>query len=160
MFCTVGSDEKMAAARAAGADVAINYRTRDFVTEVRTRTEGRGVDVMLDMVGGSYVERNLRCLAIEGRLVQIAFLRRIEDRGRLDGADDQAPDVHRLDAAAAAAGEKARLAAALRSQVWPLLEDGRLRPTIYREFALADAAEAHALMESSEHIGKIMLKVA
>ncbi len=112
----------MAAARAAGADLAINYRARDFVTEVRTRTEGRGVDVILDMVGGSYVERNLRCLAIEGRLVQIAFLQpsKIE-------VDWMVLMTKRLTFTGSTlrprpAAEKARLAAALRSQVWPLLE--------------------------------------
>jgi NADPH2:quinone reductase len=159
MFCTVGSEEKAAAAVKAGADLAINYRARDFVAEIRARTEGRGVDVILDMVGGSYIERNLRCLAIEGRLVQIAFLQpsKIE-------VDWMPLMTKRLTFTGSTlrprpAAEKARLAAALKQHVWPLIEAGQLGPTIYREFALADAAEAHALMESSEHIGKIMLKV-
>ncbi len=159
VFCTVGSEEKAAAARQAGADLAINYRSRDFVTEIRGRTEGRGVDVILDMVGGSYIERNLRCLAIEGRLVQIAFLQpsKIE-------VDWMPLMTKRLTFTGSTlrprpAAEKARLAAALKQHVWPLIESGELRPTIYREFPLANAAEAHALMESSEHIGKIMLKV-
>ena len=160
VFCTVGSEEKAEAARKAGADVAINYRNQDFVTEVRTRTEGKGVDVILDMVGGAYIERNLRCLAIEGRLVQIAFLQpsKIE-------VDWMPLMTKRLTFTGSTlrprpASEKARLAAALRSEVWPLIEAGQFRPTIHREFVLADAAEAHALMESSEHIGKIVLTVA
>ena len=160
VFCTVGSDAKAEAARDAGADLAINYRTQDFVNVVRAQTEGRGVDLILDMVGGSYIERNLRCLALEGRLVQIAFLQpsKIE-------VDWMPLMTKRLTFTGSTlrprpAAEKARLGAALRSEVWPLIEAGQFRPTIHREFALADAAEAHALMESSEHIGKIVLKVS
>lgn len=160
VFCTVGSDAKAEAARKAGADVAINYRNQDYVTEVRSHTEGKGVDVILDMVGGSYIERNLRCLALEGRLVQIAFLQpsKVE-------VDWMPLMTKRLTFTGSTlrprpAAEKARLASALRSEVWPLIEAGHYRPSIFREFELANAAEAHALMESSEHIGKIVLKVA
>lgn len=159
VFCTVGSADKAKAARDAGADAAINYRTQDFVVEVSKLTEGRGANVILDMVGGSYVERNLKCMALEGRLVQIAFLQpsRVE-------VDWMPLMLKRLTFTgstlrARPAAEKARLAAELRTHIWPLLAKGQLLPVIHREFALGDAAAAHRLMESSEHIGKIMLKV-
>jgi NADPH2:quinone reductase len=160
VFCTVGSAEKVAAAREVGADAAINYRVQDFVVEVSKLTEGRGANVILDMVGGSYIERNLRCMALEGRLVQIAFLQpsRVE-------VDWMPLMLKRLTFTGSTlrprpSAEKARLAGELRTHVWPLLEQKKLAPVIYREFPLADAAAAHRLMESSEHIGKIMLKVA
>jgi len=159
VFCTVGSAEKAAAARDAGADAAINYRNQDFVLEMSKLTEGRGADVILDMVGGSYIERNLRCLGLEGRLVQIAFLQpsRVE-------VDWMPLMLKRLTFTgstlrARPASEKARIAAELRANIWPLLADGRLLPVIHQVFPLADAGGAHRLMESSEHIGKIMLKV-
>jgi putative PIG3 family NAD(P)H quinone oxidoreductase len=160
VFCTVGSADKAAAARGLGADAAINYRTQDFVVEVSRLTEGRGANVILDMVGGSYIERNLRCLALEGRLVQIAFLQpsRVE-------VDWMPLMLKRLTFTGSTlrprpAAEKARIAGELRSRIWPLLEQGKVLPVIYKEFPLAEAAAAHRLMESSEHIGKIMLKVA
>ena len=159
VLCTVGNDAKAAAAIAVGAEAAINYRNKDFVIEVQKLTEGRGVNLILDMVGGSYIERNLKCLALEGRLVQIAFLQpaKIE-------VDWMPLMVKRLTFTGStlrprSAADKAHLAAELRKEVWPLLEAGKMKPSIFREFALADASEAHALMESSEHIGKIVLKV-
>ena len=159
VFCTVGSDEKAAAAREVGADAAINYRSHDYVIEMSKLSEGRGANVILDMVGGSYIERNLRCLALEGRLVQIAFLQpsRVE-------VDWMPLMIKRLTFTGSTlrprpGSEKARLAGELRSHIWPLLEQKKLAPVIYREFPLADAAAAHRLMETSEHIGKIMLKV-
>jgi putative PIG3 family NAD(P)H quinone oxidoreductase len=159
-LCTVGSPEKVAAARQLGADAAINYRSQDFVAEVSKLTEGRGVNMILDMVGGSYIERNLRCLAIEGRLVQIAF----QQPSRVE-VDWMPLMIKRLTFTGStlrprSSAEKARLAAELRSNIWPLLEQKKMAPVIYREFPLADAAAAHRLMETSEHIGKIMLKVA
>ena len=160
VFCTVGNAEKAAAAKKLGADAAINYRTQDFVTEVSRLTEGRGVNVILDMVGGSYIERNLRCLAVEGRLSQIAFLQ--PSRVELDWMPLM---IKRLTFTGSTlrprpSAEKARLASELRANIWPLLEQGRILPVIHKEFPLEDAAAAHRLMESSEHIGKIMLKVA
>lgn len=159
VMCTVGSPAKVEATRKAGADVAIDYRTQDFVAEVKKATQGQGVNVILDMVGGSYIERNLRCLALEGRLVQIAFLQPAKVE-----VDWRVLMMKRLTFTgstlrARPASQKAQLAADLRAQVWPHLEQGRILPVIYKEFALEQAAEAHALMESSEHIGKIMLKV-
>jgi putative PIG3 family NAD(P)H quinone oxidoreductase len=160
VFCTVGSADKAAAAKSIGADAAINYRAQDFVAEVSRLTEGRGVNVILDMVGGSYIERNLRCLAIEGRLSQIAF----QQPSRVE-LDWMPLLVKRLTFTGSTlrprpSAEKARLASELRANIWPLLEQGRILPVIHKEFPLEDAAAAHRLMESSEHIGKIMLKVA
>lgn len=159
VYCTVGSPEKAEACRGFGADAAIDYRQQDFLVEVQRLSEGRGVDLILDMVGGTYVEKNLRLLAVEGRLVQIAFLQ----RSRIE-LDLMPIMIKRLTVTGStmrprSAADKAALAQALRQQVWPLLEQGRVLPHIHKVFPLAQAAQAHALMESSEHIGKIMLQV-
>jgi NADPH:quinone reductase len=157
VFATAGSAEKCAVCRELGAERAIDYRREDFAAAIREATQGRGVDVILDMVGGSYVEKNLRSLAVEGRLVQIAFLQ--GSRVTLDL-------VHLMVRRQTITGstlrprpiaDKAAIAAALRAKVWPLIEAGQVRPTIDRSFPLAEAAEAHRLMESSQHIGKILL---
>ena len=159
VIATVGSDDKAAFCRKLGADHAINYRTHDFVAEVAAITGKRGVEVILDMVGGDYIARNLRCIAIEGRLVIIAFLHgsRVEvdwmpimlKRLTVTGSTMRASPVER----------KVAIAAALRERVWPLYASGRVLPVIHRVFPLAEAAAAHALMESSRHVGKIMLEV-
>jgi putative PIG3 family NAD(P)H quinone oxidoreductase len=159
VLCTVGSAEKAQACLAVGADAAIDYRRQDFVAEAMRLTGNRGVDVVLDMVGGPYIEKNLRLLAIEGRLVQIAFLQ--PSRVELDWLPLM---VKRLTYTGSTLrprppAEKARLAQQLRTHLWPMLEQGRLLPRIFRTFPLGQAAQAHALMESSEHIGKIMLEV-
>ena len=156
---TVGSDEKAAFCRSLGADHAINYRTQDFVAEVARITQKRGVDVVLDMVGGDYIEKNLRSLALEGRLVFIAFLH----GGRAE-VDWRHIMMRRLTVTgstlrASPTERKAAIANSLRTKVWPLIEGGAVKPVIYRVFPLAEAAAAHALMESSQHIGKIMLEV-
>ena len=158
VITTAGSSEKTAICRSIGADHAIDYRTQDFAEEVK-RISKRGVDVILDMVGGDYIERNLKCLALEGRLVQIAFLQgsRVEcdwrfimlKRLTVTGSTLRASPPER----------KAALARELRDKVWPLLEAGKVRVVIHATFDLADVAQAHALMESSKHIGKIMLRV-
>lgn len=160
VFTTVGNAAKAQACRDAGADLAIDYRQQDFVAEVAAATGKRGVDVILDMVGGDYIGRNLRCLAIDGRLVQIAFL-----KGPKVEVDWTPLMVRRLTYTGStlrprSAADKTRLAQDLLREAWPLLEAGRVLPRIHREFDLEQAAEAHALMESSEHIGKIMLRVA
>ena len=156
---TVGSDEKAAFCRSLGADHAINYRTQDFVAEVARITQKRGVDVVLDMVGGDYIEKNLRSLALEGRLVFIAFLH----GGRAE-VDWRHIMMRRLTVTgstlrASPTERKAAIANSLRAKVWPLIEGGVVKPVIHRVFPLADAAAAHELMESSQHIGKIMLEV-
>ena len=159
VFTTVGSDEKAAYCRDIGADHVFNYRTQDFVAEVARITGKRGVDVILDMVGGDYIEKNLKCLALEGRLVFIAFLH--GGRAEIDWRHIM---MRRLTLTgttlrASTAERKAELAAALRRNVWPLFERGELKTVVHRVFPLAGAAAAHALMESSQHIGKIMLRV-
>jgi putative PIG3 family NAD(P)H quinone oxidoreductase len=160
VYTTVGNDAKAEACRLLGADYAIDYRKQDFVEEVMRLTEQRGVDLILDMVGGDYIARNLRCLALEGRLVQIAFLQ----PSKVD-VDWMPLMLKRLTFTgstlrARPAAEKARLAGELRRHIWPNLEQGRMLPVIHKVFDLSEAAAAHALMESSTHIGKIMLKVA
>lgn len=160
VYTTVGNREKIEACQRAGADRVINYHEEDFVEVVAQATEGNGVDVILDMVGGDYIPRNVKSLAVEGRLVQIAFLKgaRVEldaapiMRKRLTFTGSTLRPRSRAD--------KADIAKALQANVWPLLEQGLCRPVIHATFPLADAAEAHRLMESSQHIGKIMLEVA
>ncbi len=159
VITTVGSEEKAAYCRSLGADHAINYRTQDFVAEVARITAKRGVDVVLDMVGGDYIEKNLRSLALEGRLVMIAFLH----GGRVE-VDWRHIMMRRLTVTgstlrASPTERKAAIANSLRAKVWPLLEAGVVKPVVHRVFPLAEAAAAHALMESSQHIGKIMLEV-
>ncbi|MBR0651682.1 NAD(P)H-quinone oxidoreductase [Roseomonas terrae] len=161
VFATAGSDDKCAACLRLGADAAINYRTQDFAEEVRSLTGKKGVDVILDMVGGSYFQRNLRSLAMDGRLVLIAFLGGPE----AEKADLRPIMVKRLTVTGSTMRprttmQKGKLAAALEAKVWPILAKGACGPEIFRVFPLAEAAEAHRLMESSTHIGKIMLKVA
>lgn len=158
VFATAGSPEKCAFCRMLGAEAAIDYRSSDFVEEVRRLTGGKGVDVILDMVGGSYVARNLSVLALEGRLVQIAFLQ----PSRVD-IDLMPIMLKRLTFTgstlrARSVALKTAIAKRLRSEVWPLLEAGAVRPVIHATFPLERAREAHELMESSAHLGKIMLE--
>ena len=160
VITTVGSEAKCAAVLGFGADHAINYREHDFAEEVKRITEGRGVDVVLDMVGAPYFGRNMRSLRMDGRLVLIAFL-----GGEMAANLDLRPIMlKRLTVTGStmrprSTAQKAEIAEALRAKVWPLLEAGRCRPHIHATFPLAEAAAAHALMESSQHIGKIMLTV-
>jgi len=159
VITTVGNAEKAAFCRKIGADHVVNYREADFQAEVASITEKRGVNLILDMVGGDYIERNLRSLALEGRLVIIAFL-----QGSKVEADWRFIMLKRLTVTgstmrASPSSRKAEIARALRERVWPLFGDGKLEPVVTREFALEDAPAAHALMESSAHIGKIMLRV-
>jgi len=157
VIVTVGNAEKAQACLALGADHAIVYREQDFAEEARRLTGGRGVDVILDMVAGSYVAREVECLAEDGRLVIIAFqggvaadfnaglvLRR---RLQITGSTLRPRPV----------GFKAAIAQALQQRVWPLLAQGAIRPVIFKTFAATEAAQAHALMESNQHIGKIVL---
>lgn len=154
---TAGSDDKCAACLALGADHAINYRTQDFVAETKRLTGGRGADVVLDMVAGDYVGRELECLAEDGRLAIIAV-----QGGTAAQIDAGLVLRKRLTISGStlrprSLAYKAALAGELRARVWPLLEAGRVKPVIHQVFPAARAAEAHALMESSTHVGKIVL---
>jgi NADPH:quinone reductase-like Zn-dependent oxidoreductase len=144
----------------AGAHTAINYNTQDFVEEVLQFTEQKGVNAILDMVGGSYMQRNLRALAIEGRLLQIAFLQ--PSKVEVDWVSLMTKRLTFTGSTLRprSAQDKAQIASELHAQVWPLLEAGKVKPIIHQVFDLKDAAQAHALMETSQHIGKIMLTVA
>lgn len=159
VLATAGSPEKCAACVQLGASRAIDYRREDFVAATLEATDGKGADVVLDMVGGDYVPRNIAAAALDGRIVQIAFLggSRIE-------ADFQRLMVKRLTwtgstLRARPDAFKARLAAEVRLHVWPLVESGAMRPVIDRTYPLAAAAEAHRRMESSQHVGKIVLTI-
>ena len=158
VIVTAGSDDKCAACVALGADHAINYRTQDFVAEVGRLTDKRGVDVVLDMVAGDYLAREIECLATDGRLAIIAV-----QGGTKSALDVGAVLRKRLSIVGStlrprSVAYKGVLARALRERVWPLIEAGRIKPVIHKVFPAADAAGAHALMESSTHVGKIVLQ--
>lgn len=159
VFATAGSDDKVRACEALGARRAINYRTQDFVDVVRDVTGGRGVDLILDIIGGSYVNRNLAALAVEGRLVQIGLMG--GERAEIDLRRVLGRRLHITGSLLRprSVEEKGAIAAALAREVWPLLEAGTIRPIVHATFPLTDAAAAHRLMESSEHVGKIVLTV-
>jgi NADPH2:quinone reductase len=159
VFTTVGNEQKVAFCKSVGADHVFNYKTQDWMNEIATITQKKGVNVILDMVGGAYIEKNLRSLALEGRYCFIAFLEGgkaevdfrplMMKRQTITGSTLRArPDA-----------QKAAIAAALEAKVWPLLAAQRVKPVIHATFPLEQIVEAHQLMESSQHIGKIMLKV-
>jgi NADPH2:quinone reductase len=158
VYATAGSDEKCEAIRKLGADAAINYRTEDFVSVIKDLTKGRGVDVILDMVGAPYMAKNVRSLALDGRLVMIAFL----GGSKVENFDFLQLMVKRLTVTGSTmrprtTAQKGAIAAGLLEKVWPLLDGGQCAPVIHATFPLAEASDAHRLMESSQHIGKIML---
>jgi len=159
VYATAGSPEKCDFCRSLGADVAIDYRSQDFVEEVRRLTEKRGVDVILDMVGGPYIARNLSVLALEGRLVQIAFLQSSKVEIDFMPVMTRRLTVTGSTLRPRSVALKAKIAEALRQNVWPLLEKGAVKPIIHATFPLERAREAHELMESSAHQGKIMLEI-
>jgi NADPH:quinone reductase len=159
VFATAGSDEKSRACEGLGARRGINYRTEDFVPVIKDMTQGRGVDVILDMVAGDYVPREIECLADDGRIAIIATLGGgsanlslatiLRRRLTITGSTLRPRSVE----------FKTAIARQLRDKVWPLIEAGRIKPMLFRRFPLEDAAGAHALMESSQHVGKIVLDV-
>ena len=159
IFTTAGSLDKCQACEKLGADVAIEYKREDFAAVIKEKTAGRGVDVILDMIGGDYFQRNINSLAMDGRLVSIAYSRgaRVEvnfmpvmrNRLTITGSTLRPRTVE----------QKGAIAAALHEKVWPLIEAGKVKPLIERTFPLADAAEAHRLLESSTHVGKVVLTV-
>lgn len=159
VFATAGSDEKCRACEELGAEIGINYKTQDFGDIVKKATDNKGVDVILDMVGGDYVPREIRCLANDGRLVFIALL---------GGGKAEVPLGQILIRRLTVTGStlrprsdafKAAIAANLREKIWPLMDAGKIKPVVYKTFPLEEAAKAHELMESSQHIGKIVLTV-
>lgn len=160
VMCTVGNTEKMHACQAAGADLSINYRTQDFVKEVMSATDQKGVNIILDMVGGDYMQRNINCLAVDGRLVQIAFLQPSKTEVDWIGLMVKRLTFTGSTLRPRTAVDKAQMAKELHEQVWPLLQQGKCLPVVHQVFDLSEAKQAHELMESSTHIGKIMLKVA
>jgi NADPH2:quinone reductase len=159
VIATAGSEEKARQCERLGAALGVNYRSEDFVARTLAATDGRGADVILDMVGGDYVERNYAAAAIDGRIAQIAFL-----KGQ-KATVDLRPIMHKRlihtgsTLRPRSPADKARIADALRSRVWPLIEAGCLRPVIDSVFPLADAGKAHIRMESSAHVGKIVLTI-
>jgi len=160
VIVTAGSAEKCDACIKLGADFAVNYRSEDFVAAVKSATGGRGANVILDMVGGDYIERNYEAAAVDGRIVQIAF----------QGSSRASVDFRRImlkrlvhtgsTLRSRAVAEKAAIASALERKVWPLVGAGQVKPVIYRTFPLPQAAAAHALLETSTHIGKIVLTIS
>ena len=158
VYTTAGTQEKCEYCKNLGADAAINYNENDFEAEIKTLTENKGVDVILDMVGGPYFPKNIKILAAEGRLLQIALMQGYKaevdfrpllmKRVTLTGSTLRPRSVK----------EKAKIAQALRKEVWPFMDSGTIRPIIHQTFPLEKAADAHQLMESSNHIGKILLK--
>ena len=159
VFATAGTADKCAECEKLGATRAINYRNEDFVAVVKQLTGGRGVDVILDMVGGDYVPRELASLAEDGRLSLIAFLGGTKTTLDMTDILRRRLTITGSTLRARPVEVKAAIARALQDKVWPLIEAGKIRPVIYRTFGLEQAAAAHALMESSEHVGKILLSV-
>jgi len=157
VFATAGSDEKCRACEVLGAERGINYRTEDFVEAVKTLTQGKGADVILDMVAGDYIQRELNCLADDGRLVFIAMLGGAKANVHFGQVLLRRLTVTGSTLRPRPVAFKAAIASQLRTQVWPLLESGKIKPVIFQTFPLEQAAQAHALMETNAHIGKIML---
>ena len=157
VFATAGSAEKCDACKKLGAEIAINYKTEDFVAVVKAATDNAGVNVVLDMVGGEYIDRNYQSAAVEGRIVQIAFLNApkatVDFRQMLQKRLTHTGSGLRPRSVA----DKGKMARAMEEKVWPLLNAGKVRPVIDSTYPLAEAAKAHARMETSQHIGKIVL---
>jgi len=161
IIVTAGSQEKLEACRKLGADLAINYRTQDFVEEVKAATGGKGVNLVLDMVGGSYVQRNFECAAMDGRVVQIAF----QQGFKIPELDLRPISAKRIMYTGSAlrprtVEQKAAIAQSLQEKVWPFFAQGKCRPIIDSTFPLREAARAHQRMEEGQHIGKIVLTLA
>ncbi|GAA4330395.1 NAD(P)H-quinone oxidoreductase [Pigmentiphaga soli] len=159
VYATAGSDARVQAVQRLGAKAGINYKTQDFVAEIKRLTEGRGVDVILDMVGGDYTPRNLKCLADDGRIVLIALLGGSRAEIDLGQILRRRLSLTGSTLRPRSAEFKGRIARDLRRHVWPLFEAGRLKPVVHATFALGEAAKAHAMMEAGEQIGKIVLTV-
>src|SRR5471030_1466174 len=159
IFTTAGSHEKCQACEKLGADVAIQYKHEDFAPIVKEKTCGHGVDIVLDMLGGDYMQRNLHVLAVEGRLVMIAYMRGAKVEINFQPMSTKRLTITGSTLRPRTTEQKGAIAAGLLKNVWPLLAAGKVKPVIYKTFPLNEAAAAHRLLESSEHIGKIVLTV-
>jgi NADPH2:quinone reductase len=159
VFATAGSDEKCAACVRLGAEKAFNYKTQDWAAELKTATDGKGVNVILDMVGGDYFPKELKALADDGRLVFIAFLRGPKTELDINELMRRRLTVSGSTLRPRTVEFKGYLAKNLREKIWPLVEAGKIKPEIFKTFPLAQASEAHRLMETSQHIGKLVLTV-
>lgn len=159
VFATAGSDDKRRACESLGAEIGINYRTQDFVEIVKAATGGKGVDVILDMVGGDYIGREINCLADDGRLALIALLGGSKSTIDLGQILRRRLSISGSTLRPRSIEFKAAIANKLKEKVWPLLASGKIKPVIFQTLPLEQAAQAHALMESSVHVGKIMLQV-
>jgi NADPH:quinone reductase len=159
VFATAGSAEKCSRCRELGASVAIDYKTEDFVKVIERETGGKGVDVILDMVGGDYINRNLQCLAVEGRMVHISFLKGTKAEINLSSLMVKRQTITGSTLRPQSVAQKGAIAKAVEEKVWPLVAAGEVRPQIHATFPLDQAADAHRLMESSVHVGKIMLTI-
>ncbi|MFM8468255.1 MAG: NAD(P)H-quinone oxidoreductase [Oxalobacteraceae bacterium] len=159
VFATAGTDEKCRACESLGADRGINYRTEDFVEIVKSLTGGKGVNVVIDMVAGDYVNREINCLADDGRLVVIALLGGAKGEVNFGEIMRRRLTITGSTLRPRPVAFKQDIAQKLRQRIWPLLESGKIKPVIFKTFPLEQAAEAHTLMESSTHVGKIMLQV-
>jgi NADPH2:quinone reductase len=158
VIATAGSADKCQACLRIGADAAINYKDQDFVDEVKRLTDGRGADVVLDMVAGDYVAREVKCLADDGRIVIIAVQGGVKSEFNAGEVLRRRLTITGSTLRPRSEAFKAAIASSLRRQVWPLIEAGTIRPIVHKVFDAADAAQAHALMESGSHVGKIMLR--
>ena len=159
VFATAGNDDKVRACQELGAERGINYKTEDFTEVVKSLTNGRGVDVILDMVGGDYLPREINCLADDGRIAVIATLGGAKATLDVGQVLRRRLTVTGSTLRPRSVAFKGAIAAHLRQRVWPMIEAGKIKPIIYETFPLEQASKAHALMESSQHVGKIMLQI-
>ncbi|XP_047078415.1 quinone oxidoreductase PIG3-like [Lolium rigidum] len=157
VFVTAGSEEKLAACKDLGADVCINYKTEDFVARIKEETDGKGVDVILDNIGGSYLQRNLNSLAVDGRLFIIGFMGGVVTEVNLAVMLARRLTVQAAGLRNRNLGNKAQIVSEVEKNVWPAVVLGKVKPVVYKTFPLSEAAESHKLMETSSHIGKILL---
>uniref|UniRef100_A0A5B6Z8D7 Enoyl reductase (ER) domain-containing protein n=1 Tax=Davidia involucrata TaxID=16924 RepID=A0A5B6Z8D7_DAVIN len=157
VFVTAGNEEKLAVCKNLGADVCINYKTEDFVARVKEETEGKGVDVILDNIGGAYFQRNLDSLNVDGRLFIIGFMGGTVTEVNLSGLLSRRLTVQGAGLRNRSTENKALIVSEVEKKVWPAIVAGKVKPVVYKHLPLSEAAEAHQLMESSKHIGKILL---
>lgn len=159
VFITAGSEEKIAACKDLGADVCINYKTEDFVARVKEETGGKGVDVILDNIGGSYLQRNLESLNYDGRLFIIGFMGGAATEVNLSSLLVKRLTVQAAGLRSRSPENKANIVSEVEKNVWPAIASGKIKPVVYKSFPLEEAVEAHQLLESSKHVGKIILLV-